>query len=348
MKISPGFFSIKIFIVILISFSLVGNGYAGGGKKKGRKKRVVHIPENQFISPDHNSKTWAVRLIPDTSQTLDTTEVFGEDSDYIINPQSFTDNNDGTVTDNVTGLMWQKGEGGEMTWQGGMEYCNNLGIGGYDNWRLPGSMELINLVDHGNPMLNDVFTRSETAEYWWTSSMQANKADTSAWEVNKNGGTGAKLFSRSKSAGGDLIIHVRCVRDPSKPRMVTEHFTVNNDGTVLDNSNGLIWQQADGGKHAWGDSLKYCEALDLAGKDDWRLPNVKELRSMCDETLMYPSLDKRAFPDINAAHSYWSSSYENHQPTRGWMVTMVDGKIEHPDKSGVLHARCVRGGDKLP
>jgi len=116
----------------------------------------------------------------------------------------------------------------------------------------------------------------------------------------------------------------------------------------LDNSNGLIWQQADGGKHAWEDSLKYCEALDLAGKDDWRLPNVKELRSMCDETLMYPSLDKRAFPDINAAHSYWSSSYENHQPTRGWMVTMVDGKIEHPDKSEELHARCVRGGDKLP
>ena len=28
-----------------------------------------------------------------------------------------TDNGDGTITDNVTGLMWQKTDAGEMTWE---------------------------------------------------------------------------------------------------------------------------------------------------------------------------------------------------------------------------------------
>ena len=349
MKLSAGFFSIKIFLFMLIFFGLVMNSHAGGGKKKGGVRRPTNIPENQLISPDHNSKTWAVRLIPDSGETRDTTKTFGEDSDYIINPQAFKDNGDETITDNVTGLMWQQGEGGEMTWQSGLEYCKNLKTGGYGNWRLPDSMELLNLVNHGSPMFDKLFVSPEEAEYWWTSSTQANQPDIAAWEVNINGGSGSKTFITTISAGGEKAFYVRCVRDPSKSAFVTEHFTVNNDGTVLDNSNGLIWQQAeDGGTYSWDDSIKYCEVLSLAGKEDWRLPNVKELRSMCDDTLMYPAVDKQAFPDINAANGYWSSSYENHDTARGWMIMVVDGKVEHPDKSEKFQARCVRGGDKLP
>ncbi len=43
--------------------------------------------------------------LPDTSQTLDSTATFGEDADYTINAQSFTDNGNSTITDNITGLM---------------------------------------------------------------------------------------------------------------------------------------------------------------------------------------------------------------------------------------------------
>ena len=45
---------------------------------------------------------------PDTGQTRSYTDVFGEDSDYLINAPSYTDNGDGTVTDNSTDLMWQQ------------------------------------------------------------------------------------------------------------------------------------------------------------------------------------------------------------------------------------------------
>ena len=55
------------------------------------------------------------------SLTAIATTTFGEDSAYTTapaaNPQSFTDNGDGTITDNVTGLMWQKTDAGEMTWE---------------------------------------------------------------------------------------------------------------------------------------------------------------------------------------------------------------------------------------
>ena len=34
---------------------------------------------------------------------------YGQDANYQNNMPSYTDNGDGTVTDNVTGLMWQAG-----------------------------------------------------------------------------------------------------------------------------------------------------------------------------------------------------------------------------------------------
>jgi hypothetical protein len=64
--------------------------------------------------------------LPDTGQVTDYTPTFGEDSDYTINPPAYTVNGNGTVTDQVTGLMWQQTDGGEMTWSSAVTYCQNL------------------------------------------------------------------------------------------------------------------------------------------------------------------------------------------------------------------------------
>ena len=64
--------------------------------------------------------------LPETGQTTSYTSTQGEDADYIINPLSYTDNGDGTITDNNTGLMWQKVDGGEMTFENASTYCENL------------------------------------------------------------------------------------------------------------------------------------------------------------------------------------------------------------------------------
>jgi hypothetical protein len=88
---------------------------------------------------------WSEVKLPDTSQAISTTTTFGEDSDYTTapaaNPQSFTDNGDGTITDNVTGLMWQKADAGEMTWENAVNNASAQSTGGYSDWRLPNPQE---------------------------------------------------------------------------------------------------------------------------------------------------------------------------------------------------------------
>ncbi|MCI5165068.1 MAG: DUF1566 domain-containing protein, partial [Candidatus Electrothrix sp. GM3_4] len=62
-------------------------------------------------------------------------------------------------------------------------------------------------------------------------------------------------------------------------------FADNGDGTISDLATGLMWQQADDGTaRDWEVTLAYAEALELAGHDDWRLPNAKELQSIVDYT----------------------------------------------------------------
>ncbi|TGL92932.1 DUF1566 domain-containing protein [Leptospira barantonii] len=72
---------------------------------------------------------------------------------------SFQDNSDGTVTDRNTNLLWQKcvngrsgsvctvGANAPLNWQNALTNCNNLVLGGRNDWRLPNMNELLSLVD---------------------------------------------------------------------------------------------------------------------------------------------------------------------------------------------------------
>ena len=55
----------------------------------------------------------------------------------------FVDNGDGTITDTVRKLMWQKADNGEqVTFEAAQEYCRNLRLAGHADWRLPNPDEL--------------------------------------------------------------------------------------------------------------------------------------------------------------------------------------------------------------
>ena len=75
---------------------------------------------------------------------------------YFANPiwaSTFIDNNNGTVTDKNTGLVWQKGDSfhdvkNGLNWYDALEYItlkNSEKFAGFDNWRLPSLAELNNL-----------------------------------------------------------------------------------------------------------------------------------------------------------------------------------------------------------
>ena len=71
---------------------------------------------------------WAAP-VPDTGQTGDYTATFGEDSDYTINPHSYTDLGNGIVRDNVTGLEWVQDENLMATRDPGFDTDGTAGDG---------------------------------------------------------------------------------------------------------------------------------------------------------------------------------------------------------------------------
>jgi hypothetical protein len=61
----------------------------------------------------------------------------------------FKDNNDGTITDTATGLMWMKADSGKgMDWKDALNYAETFEHAGYDDWRLPNAKELQYIVDY--------------------------------------------------------------------------------------------------------------------------------------------------------------------------------------------------------
>jgi hypothetical protein len=295
--------------------------------------------------PDQDGKTTVVSLLPDTGQSASFTSTAGEDSDYTINSPSFTDNLNSTITDNITGLMWQKSDGGEMTFENAIAYCDQLIVAGFDDWRLPTGSELfsVNHYEKSNPALNTAFFTQTAAEYWWSSEKRADDPS-KVWVVNAGGGIGAHPKSETVSAGGTKRMHVRAVRNISAPAAKTDHFTDNGDGTVKDNYTGLVWQKHQASAlMSWEEALVHSEGLVLAGFDDWRMPNIKEIQSLNDAALCKPSFNRSFFPDISSG-VYWSSTTLVNAPAKAWTINVDYGIVSYTEKIQNGKVICVRGG----
>ncbi len=121
----------------------------------------------------------------------------------------FAANGDGTVTDSVTGLMWQQEDDKtSYTWEQALTYCENLDVppSTYTDWRLPNNNELRSIVDNSqyNPTIDiSAFLNTKLSNYW--SSTADNKYPGLAWVVNFSSGS-VSLYDKTVS------YYVRCVR----------------------------------------------------------------------------------------------------------------------------------------
>ena len=125
--------------------------------------------------------------------------------------------------------------------------------------------------------------------------------------------------------------------------VIAGDFTDNGDGTVTDGNTGLMWQQAEAGSMDWEAAITYCESFSLPGYTDWRLPNVKELRSIVDDRLYNPAIDKIYFPGALASY-YWSSTTYADGSSDAWGVVFGSGSVHYYSKTIGNYVRCVRGG----
>jgi hypothetical protein len=307
------------------------------------------------------SKALTVFKLPDTGQTT-CYDIFGntincsstgQDGAYTINPMSYTDNGDGTVTDNNTGLVWQKqDDGNRYNWYQAsgtfdatsnptsQNVCGSLNLGGFSDWRMPTKKELMGIVNYSiqspGPTIDPVFANTKSSFYWSSTSGAGNPSG--AWGV---GFDGSGVSYPSKDYGD---VYVRCVQDGSS-NINPLFYSDNGNGTVTDAKTGLMWQQGEPGQMTWPDALNYCEILELplgSGQRDWRLPNIKELESITDVAIYDPAIDRNFFPNTIAS-DYWSSTSDAGEPLFAWDVSFAYGSVGRGEKGINDYVRCVRG-----
>ncbi len=271
--------------------------------------------------------------VPDTRQTLcygATTEIacpakgevfFGQDAQTDTVQPSYTDNNDGTVSDNVTGLMWSKspdmnGDGDirandKLTYEEALAKADTFVLAGYDDWRLPTIKEMYSLMDFRGidpsgyedddlsglvPFIDREyfdFAYGETAarERIIDSQMASSNLYVYGTNATKDPTLFGVNFADGRIKGYGLTLHgrdktffVMYVRgDKGYGENV---FVDNSDGTVTDTNSGLMWSKQDSGRAMnWQDALASAQEANTSSyldHDDWRVPNIKELQGLLD------------------------------------------------------------------
>ena len=277
---------------------------------------------------------------------------YGQDAQYNGNAPSYTDNGNGTVTDNHTGLQWQQtsdsnGDGvidynDKMNQDQAISYCQDLVLADKDDWRLPDIKTLYSLIDFSGedvsgqisgtqPFLNtdffdfgygDTGTGERLIDAQW-----ATTSDYVSTVMSGKPGMFGVNFAdgRIKGYGPSKMFYVQCVR--GNDTYASNNLIDNNDGTVTDQETGLMWQQEDNGTGVdWDTALASCESADTGGHTDWRLPNAKELHSIVDYTR---SPDTTGSAAINSLFSATALTNEAGQEDYGFYWTSTTHKTSN-------------------
>jgi len=127
-------------------------------------------------------------------------------------------------------------------------------------------------------------------------------------------------------------------------------FIDNGDGTVTDRLTCLIWVKdgaiISGGTHDWYGALTFCNTLNFAGHQDWRMPNAREMLSLIDYEMYGPALPAdNPFQNVSI-HRYWTSTTDNENDDDAFAVYIRYGNIWQNLKSdSSLLVLPVRGGN---
>lgn len=143
------------------------------------------------------------------------------------------------------------------------------------------------------------------------------------------------------------------------------HFTNNRDGTVTDNTTGLMWSVCLYGQtgsdctlgsatvSAWDSALIQLDSVinywpGYLNYTDWRIPNVKELASILEAQCSSPSLNPEVFPiNSGGTDATWTSSPDTTTAQNIWAISFnTNGDTVTVDRTtATLGLRLVRGGN---
>jgi hypothetical protein len=129
-------------------------------------------------------------------------------------------------------------------------------------------------------------------------------------------------------------------------------YTVDNvNNTITDNGTGLMWINNTSlagvsGTYSWPGAIAAC-TLTYAGCSNWRLPNIKELRSIVNYEMANPAIGESTSqsPWVNTDPGYyWSSTSHGWFTQMAWFVNFSDGSIMYAGYGLACRIRPVRGG----
>ncbi len=361
-----------LFLIILIS----AVSFHADTKEKREKKYTFH-PASIFEIPQNDPYKMHIKISDNTNEcraltvvlkTGQTTSYTNYDDGYYQKgaARSYTrDNAKEIVTDNTTNLQWQDNSDAktvQKTWSEAKEYCENLTLGGYDDWRLPSMDELLTIVDYGrySPAINPVF---QNVGSFWKNGVEVDDYIVSSYWSSTN-------FAFNNSLAWSVVFHdynnyiantiaeftsnnnlIRCVRGE---RLERGNFSRDDTKEIVtDNCTKLQWQDNSEAKtvqKTWSEAISYCENLTLGGYDDWRLPNINELYSIVDfSRKTINSVFKNIFPDdwwFLEGYFLWSSTSSESNISLAWGIELMDiNTIDYEvRKSFSAFVRCVRGG----
>lgn len=235
------------------------------------------------------------------------------------------------VIDNLTKLEWQDNAAvasNSLSHAAAVNYCTNLDLNG-KGWRLPEMYELFSILNHQTKTATakfSEFSNIASSQYW--TNIKAD--DENAFLVGFNT---ARIYSGKQSQEQDVI----CVRGKKTQETCTRD---DKTKTVTCTKANLQWQddestKGETNKKTWQAAINYCEDLNLAGKTDWRLPNINELMSVYPDGSTINEKFKNA--EVAPNNNYWSST-TNVLDDR---LAFVRG-FNSIEKTNKHYTRCVR------
>ncbi len=279
---------------------------------------------------------------------------YGQDAQHTGQTSNYTNNNDGTVTEAITGLMWQRSPDldnngtisatDKLSYAAAITYCDTLTLAGQTDWRLPSIKALYSLIDFrgtdpsglaGNdtagltPFINTdyfAFAYGDTgageriidAQYASSTlyvSNTANDGGQTVFGVNFADGR-IKGYGSVMPGGGSKTFFVMCVRGNTSYGV--NNFVDNADQTITDNATQLMWTKSDNGTAlSWQDALTWVQtknAENYLGHNDWRLPEAKELQSILDYSRSPATTNSAAIDPIFNATSFTNEGGQTDWP----------------------------------
>jgi hypothetical protein len=138
-----------------------------------------------------------------------------------------------------------------------------------------------------------------------------------------------------------------------KPSTPINRFIENGDGTVTDTVTKLTWKRCSEGLsgelcekgepliYTWQEALKVAAESNFSGKNDWRLPDIKELNSIIERQCTMPAINEIVFP-ATPTMSFWASTPYAGNPAYAWNVYFPYGISDGNSKSYRFFVRLVR------